>query len=711
MHRFCFRLLFSLIALYALQTVSFASTSEINLLDWPKKIQSNSDVVTLYQPQVESLQKNQMTFQMAIAVNPSGSKHPQYGSVKAQCRLDTDTSKNIALCDHLHILRFAFPYANASEKSSLQHLEKHLQNQSFQMSLSNLTANVQMSEQMHNKRDAVFKFTPPKIYVATKPTALISIDGKPQLRPLGHSSLMHVINTPFVILLDAKSGTYYIQAGTEWMQSASVEGPWKVSTALPNAVKSVVRKQPISHSQANGAPVQNLIVSTQPSTLIQLNGKPEFTPIENTSLLYVSNTKEDVFMQVKTQDYYTLVSGRWYQSKSLNDSSAWRYVAAKDLPANFAQIPSNSVKASVLSSVPDTTAAKAALIRNQIPQTAVVRRDQATFSVRYDGTPDFVKIPSTKVYYARNANQAVFRVGNAYYGNEKGVWFDAKKATGPYVVATKVPDAIYEIPASSPHYNVTYSYVYGFTPEVVYVGYTPGYMGSYVYGGTVIYGTGYVYPGWVGTMYYGYPVTFGFGFYYAPYGGWYPAAPYAGPLWFGAGMAVGYAIGSHHYYGGWFGPNRYTYHGGHNNININVNKHTNIYNTWNKKTVVHNNGHNDLFEKNTINNTRVTPKQAKNARQQKSVGDGADQIQSARHAHNNVFAGKDGSVYRNHQGSWQKHTADGWTHHPGDHAFLGQQQEARQHTFSDARRHEDYRQRFVGGEGRGFGRRGGRGRF
>jgi len=548
--------------------------------------------------------------------------------------------------------------------------------------------------------------------VATKPTALISIDGKPQMRPLANTNLMHVINTPFVILLDVKTGAYYIQAGSEWMQSPSIDGPWKISQSLPKEIKSAARKQAQPSTQESTVPVQNLIVTTKPSTLIQLNGKPEFTPIENTSLLYVSNTKDDVFMQVKTQEYYTLISGRWYQSKSLNDTSAWHYVAAKDLPDDFAQIPSDSAKASVLSSVPNTEAAKMAVIRNQIPQTAVVRRDQAKFSVSYDGQPDFVKIPSTKVYYAKNANQAVFRVGNEYYGNEKGVWFDAKKATGPYVVATKVPDAIYEIPPSSPHYNVTYSYVYGSTPEVVYVGYTPGYMGSYVYGGTVIYGTGYAYPGWVGTVYYGYPVTFGFGFYYSPYGVWYPAAPYASPLWFGAGMAVGYAIGSHHYYGGWFGPNRYSYHGGHNNINVNVNKHTNIYNSWNKKTVVHNNVHKNVFEKNSIKNRQVQLNQDNKAGKMERFEGGAGHSKSADHLrNNNVYAGKDGGVYRNHQGNWQKHTSEGWKNHSGNHEFLGQQQEARRNAFSDARRHDEYRQRFGGGEERGFGRHGGRGRF
>ena len=38
-----------------------------------------------------------------------------------------------------------------------------------------------------------------------------------------------------------------------------------------------------------------------------------------------------------------------------------------------------------------------------------------------------------------------------------------------------------------------YAYVYDVTPQVVYVGCTPGYYGTYVWGPTIVYGTGYWY--------------------------------------------------------------------------------------------------------------------------------------------------------------------------------------------------------------------------
>ena len=47
-------------------------------------------------------------------------------------------------------------------------------------------------------------------------------------------------------------------------------------------------------------------------------------------------------------------------------------------------------------------------------------------------------------------------------------------------MATSVPAVIYSIPPSSPVHYVTYVRVYDWTPQVVYVGYTPGYYGTYV---------------------------------------------------------------------------------------------------------------------------------------------------------------------------------------------------------------------------------------
>ena len=80
---------------------------------------------------------------------------------------------------------------------------------------------------------------------------------------------------------------------------------------------------------------------------------------------------------------------------------------------------------------------------------------------------------------------------------------------------------------------MTYVQVYGYTPSVVYVGYTPGYYGTVVSSdNVVVYGTGYYYAPYIGP--YGWvpaPYTYGVGAGFA----WSATAGWA--LGFGMGMA------------------------------------------------------------------------------------------------------------------------------------------------------------------------------
>ena len=110
------------------------------------------------------------------------------------------------------------------------------------------------------------------------------------------------------------------------------------------------------------------------------------------------------------------------------------------------------------------------------------------------------------------------------------MWFTATQITGPWVIATSVPAVIYSIPASSPLHYVTYVRIYSYTPQVVYVGYTPGYLGTVVGpDGTVVYGTGYAYDPWIGSVWYPAPLTYGIA-----------AAPIYNPA---VGFTFGFALG------------------------------------------------------------------------------------------------------------------------------------------------------------------------
>jgi len=185
---------------------------------------------------------------------------------------------------------------------------------------------------------------------------------------------------------------------------------------------------------------------------------------------------------------------------------------------------------------------------------ATVTRSTAQLNVAYDGDPVFQPIEGTPLQNAVNSPVPVIRVSSdAFYALDNGVWFVATSPYGPWTVASYVPPVIYSIPRSSPLHYVTYVRVYDATPEVVHVGYTPGYVGSYVSSGVVVYGTGWPYYPWIGSVWYGAPCTWGFGFSFF-YSWWHPY-PYP---WYG-----GYPYHHYHYpaaawasphYHPWWGP-------------------------------------------------------------------------------------------------------------------------------------------------------------
>ena len=126
----------------------------------------------------------------------------------------------------------------------------------------------------------------------------------------------------------------------------------------------------------------------------------------------------------------------------------------------------------------------------------------------------------------------MLKIGDRYYVCDNGVWFAGLTPTGPWAVADSVPDAVQTIPPSAPVYNVRYVHIYDATPQIVYVGYTPGYIGTYRYYGTVVYGTGWYYRPWIGPVYYyPRPYTWGFNVIYNPWtGGWGFALGYSTPF-------------------------------------------------------------------------------------------------------------------------------------------------------------------------------------
>src|SRR5205814_5325226 len=123
----------------------------------------------------------------------------------------------------------------------------------------------------------------------------------------------------------------------------------------------------------------------------------------------------------------------------------------------FKKIPVDHPRSRVLASVPGTRQAVEAVLLAQIPQTArVKRRELAAPEVAYQGEPKFEPIEKTTVSRAVNTDKDVIKVGDLYFMCFQGIWFRSTTANGPWEVAASVPNAVYDIPISSPAHSVTY---------------------------------------------------------------------------------------------------------------------------------------------------------------------------------------------------------------------------------------------------------------
>jgi hypothetical protein len=550
---------------------------------WPREFEKDGKNYTIYQPQVEKWKDNQIEERAAVSVQPaeqSGSAAaPVFGVMWLKARTAVDRSTGQVTLEDMDFTKVSFPTEQSDESTYMKALKENsatVQN----MSLERLKASLAISK-VEEKREAPdFKNNPPKMIYSSSPALLVLIDGKPVLRPVGSDTrMLRVINTHALIAVDQESGNYYLYVGNHWVTASSDEienaKAWKTASNIPAPVKNSldqIKKDAGEQKQVDLLKDTDLAkketaspaiyVSTGPAELIQTEGSPQFQPVTETNLLYVKNSTNDVFLNTNDQHYYVLASGRWYKATSLD--SKWSYVAASSLPPDFAKIPENHPKGAVLASVAGTEQAKEAEIDNQIPQTATVDRNEAKPEIKYDGEPQFKPVEGTPLQYAPNTATPVVQINpESYYAVQNGVWFESHSPQGPWVVATKVPPVIYTIPPSSPIYPATYVYVYGSTPQYVYTGYLPGYMGSYVDAdGVVVFGTGYYYHPWIGSVWYGAPVTFGFGV------GW--------------GWGFGFGWGFHPgYWGGyrpWWGPYGYGWaHGIPPGRIVNV---TNVYHNW-----------------------------------------------------------------------------------------------------------------------------------
>lgn len=511
---------------------SFSISSQVDSSAWPKEITAGSYIIKVYTPENASYIDLRLKSNSAISVRRGEEGKPTFGMVWTTSLLDVDRESRMADLVSITVDEVRFPDNVSEEQKKVLKdiLESEIPKFNYDISLDVLIDSMEEVSTYDSKLDT----SPPSLIFAISPSVLVLIDGNPKFKQ-ANDQFSIIENSSFFIIQEAGKENYFLKGGDFWYNASKPLGPWSETKSVPKGIIELEAKANQEKNEENekyegGAPA--IIVATSPSELIVMDGEPNFSPIQNTNLLYVENTSSNLFMEINKQNYYVLVSGRWFYSKELG--TTWDYISSDKLPEDFKNIPKDHKKSNVLSNVAGTEEAKDAIYDAQIPQTASVNKDTKPEDVKYEGEPKFEKIKGLELEYALNTESTVFKDGNRYFLCENAIWFIAYSPKGPWKVSEERPEEVDEIPADNPKYNTKYVYIYETTPTIVYVGYTPGYYGSYVYGPTVVYGTGFYYNPWYAGHYYHHHYSYGFSMTYNYGYGWSFGFSFGSPYaWYG----------------------------------------------------------------------------------------------------------------------------------------------------------------------------------
>jgi hypothetical protein len=650
---------------------------------WPKSITAtDGSVIEIYQPQPESFEGNILKCRAAISIAGPGGQEPVFGVVWSTDQVSTDRDKREVAIESVKVDNIKIPADTLRQERSFiaTTLETYVPRVVGSIPLDELLAQLD-EDQVKGQLSGDLSTRLPKLYFRTQRSMMVVIDGEPRLKKNDRWGLQVVQNSPFTIV-QGKDSKFYLYGGGHWYDATNATGPYTFTgDKVPREMKKVARELKKAAKKADDMPTgeseesdstYDIVVSTVPAELIQSDGAPDLAPIDSTSLLYVKNSDNDIFVDTHTQQYYVLLEGRWYTAPALNENSQWKYVQSDQLPADFARIPEGSPKDNVLASVAGTQPAREAVMDAHIPQTAKIDRHTTTTQVEYDGPPQFKPIEGTHLQYAINTAMTVILFNGKYYVVDNGVWFIGDTPTGPWVVSTTRPEEMDLIPPSCPVYGAKYVYIYDVMPDYVYMGYTPGYLNSFVYGPTVVYGTGYYYDPWFGAWYVPRPWTWGFGMVYNPWTGW---GFYEGldwdwfnyDLYFGFGYGFGFGFG----WGPWWGlatfywPAYRNWHGGRF-------RGYSRGGYYGRRATIDPATHMHMRYDNNAYRGRAGVSTGGFA-----GGGGVRGGGDVRGGGGNLFADRDGNVYRrNEQGQWEQRVNRAWSP-MGGRADLQRQQDMR----------------------------------
>jgi hypothetical protein len=676
-----------------------------NQARWPRIVSREAGTVTIHTPQVDSWEEFlSIRARAAIEVTVAGESNSTFGVLEFVAKTEANLERRLVSIKNIEITETGFSSETNDRAGVLDQVVREVIQPTDSFMPLDVLLTYTADDILLAETDGL-SFEPPQIFHSFSPAYLLQTNGAPIPSPIEETDLQFVVNTNWD-LFRYRDREWFLRLDKHWLNNKddALDGQWEYVSRLPGDFKDLpesenwqaVRDAVPAEKTKQDEPT--IFVSERPAELIVIDGAASVRTVGGPGLEYVTTTESDLFRF--NIDYYFLVSGRWFKAPQL--AGPWEFTA--ELPDAFLQIPEDHEKGHVLAAIPGTFEAKVAAVDAQLPVKATVRRDAGDkVTVTYDGEPQFEVIDGTEVQRVINSPADVFLVDNVYYLCSSGAWYQAMSAAGPWVIADTIPAAIYSIPPSSSSYHVTHVHVYESDADTVTTGYSSGYLGVTVAFGVAMYGTGWYYPPYYRyPYYYPYPYSFGSSAWYNPNTGRYGRTasvygPYGG---YGRGASYNPSTGSYTRGAAVWDNDEVAFSGaGYNprtGTGVATNRYVNEDGGWGESIIRNDDkwvatesqwsgdsrstqfntseggsGQIDRtvdgdtvqregqFEKDgqTLNTESIRGEQGGAMRLE---GGGGESATLARKDGGDLYAGKDGEVYRRTEDGWQHHDGEGW---------------------------------------------------
>src|SRR5688572_29963046 len=208
---------------------------------WPRSIQAPSGTIVLYQPQPEGFTGNKIHSRAAVSYTEDMGE-TVFGAVWTEAIVNADRDSRMVTLESIKVTTVKFPASQDTTRYARFRalLEKEIPKWNLEISLDQLAASLQVTEQEKSLAEGM-KNDPPAIIYKNTPTFLVVIDGEPRIQKDDKLGIERVVNSPYVIVKNSDS-RFYLYLSPSWFAAPSPTGEFVFVDAPPKKIVALEKE-------------------------------------------------------------------------------------------------------------------------------------------------------------------------------------------------------------------------------------------------------------------------------------------------------------------------------------------------------------------------------------------------------------------------------------------------------------------------------------